>query len=130
VPPVPPEREAPAEPLAGLDEPPAQPAAPVQTQPAAERETERSPGALALDLPALTSGEWTTAARRFLAVLEALDGEVGDRESLWTRLGFMGLTATTALVLFELGRQQLRKQRADELDLAFAGYPHREPLAR
>jgi hypothetical protein len=124
---VPAEQESPPEPVAGQQEPLAQTVLSMQTQPSEAPALERSAGLLALDLPALARGDWANAARRFLAVLDALDTEVGDRESLWVRLGVIGLTATTAIVLFELGRQHLRKQQTDDLDLAFAGWPARAP---
>jgi hypothetical protein len=104
---------------------------PVQVQPAETPEPQRPTPPLRLELPALDHEDWAQAARRFLAVLETLDRDVRDGESLWVRLGLWGMTATTALVLFELGRQQFRKQREADIDLAFANaLDSREPLSR
>jgi hypothetical protein len=108
---------------AGVEELTAPTSVPLQTQAA------RSSTALALELPAQTPGEWTRSACGLLATLEALDSQIFDRESLWIRLGFWGLSATTVIALCELGRQQLRKRQEDELDLAVVAYPDRAAVA-
>jgi hypothetical protein len=104
---------------------------PIQAQPDQTPEPQTPAPPVPLELPSLVQGDWAQAARRFLAVLEALDKDTSDGESLWARLGLWGMTATTALVLFELGRQQLRKQREADIDLALAhALDIREPLWR
>jgi hypothetical protein len=90
---------------------------------------DRSSTVLALELPAQLPGEWTGAVRSFVATLEALDANLFDRESFWIRLGFWGLTATTVIALCELGRQQLRRQQEDDVNLAVVAYPDRTAAA-
>jgi hypothetical protein len=104
---------------AAVEESTAPTSVPVQTR------ADRSSTALALELPAQMPGELMNAARSFLATLEALDVKLFDRESLWIRLGFWGLTATTVIALCELGRQQLRRKQEEDVDLAVVAYPDR-----
>jgi hypothetical protein len=117
--------------VAPQEEPPAESAIYQEAEQAHQtvqgQQPEQPAGPLPFELPALEAGGWAQAARRFLAVLEALDANSGDPEAFWGRLGLWSLTAATAFVLFDLGFQHFRKQRQQDLDLAFAQFLEREP---
>jgi hypothetical protein len=79
---------------------------------------ESRPAVLALParLPGLGVGDWDEAARQFLRALESLSTGSGDPESVWVRLGYWGVAAAATVMMFELARQRLGKQRLEELD--------------
>jgi hypothetical protein len=115
----PPGREAPLESLPPEEGPPAETAVPDSGQAAQiQGDVEQPRPWLAFEPPALVPGNWEDAARRFLRVLEALDSGDDGQESLWVRLGLWGMAAATTVVLFELGRQHIRKNHLDDLDPA------------
>jgi hypothetical protein len=79
---------------------------------------ESRPAVLALParLPGLGVGDWNEAARQFLRALESLSTGSGDPESVWVRLGLWGVAAAATVMMFELARQRLGKQRLEEID--------------
>jgi hypothetical protein len=57
---------------------------------------------------------WEQSARRFLQMLESLDGVGPDRDAEWIRLAAWTLAAASSVVLYELARQLMRDPRTDD----------------